>query len=205
MTPPIEQVPRGAGGKYIQRRFKSITHVCTHFFSSMRTESIEYSYTLSWNQSNIRQRGSRGVCVCVCMCSDEAWLASFLRSSLALMMTNPHEGLTHLDSSTPFEASNIALLGSKARPTPLRAGAILADAHPMEQIDHHLKDLSAHEEPAWKSPGVGKEGGVWAWVIEDFKVVPFKKGDLETGDFHEGDSYIVLKVRRGLVIKWGRT
>lgn len=62
------------------------------------------------------------------------------------------------------------------------------------QIDHNLKSLSAHDEPAWNAPGIGSRAGVWAWVVQDFKVVPFKTGDLGTGGLHEGDSYIVLKV-----------
>lgn len=36
-------------------------------------------------------------------------------SSRTSTMSTPHEGLTHLDATTPFEQSNIALIGSDVR------------------------------------------------------------------------------------------
>lgn len=92
----------------------------------------------------------------------------------------PYEGLTHL-SSTPLAQSNVALLGTK--------------------LDHDLRLLSAHAEPAWSAPGVGTQARVWSWRVEDFKLVEWRTGDLGAGDFQEGDSYVVLKVRgkRGVV------
>lgn len=91
-------------------------------------------------------------------------------------MTTPHAGLTHLDGQSRFEDSNIALLGS--------------------EIDHRLHQQSAQGEPAWNVPGLGKQEGVWAFRVEDFKLKLAGQGVLGTGEFREGDSYIVLKVSR---------
>lgn len=49
---------------------------------------------------------------------------------------------------------------------------------------------AATKEPAWE--GVGTESGLWIWRIENFKAVPWDK--TKYGQFHMGDSYIVLHV-----------
>ncbi|KAK4701212.1 hypothetical protein P7C70_g5024, partial [Phenoliferia sp. Uapishka_3] len=110
-------------------------------------------------------------------------------------MSGPHAGMTHLESSTSFEGSNISLLGSNVSviviAPPLR---FQAEAHTTSpQIDHQLKSISAHTEPAWSAPGLGSKPGIWSWVVQDFKLVPFKTGDLGSGELHEGDSYIICR------------
>lgn len=88
-------------------------------------------------------------------------------------MSEPHEGLTHLSPVTNFDDSNIALIGT--------------------QLDHSVHAKSAALEPAWKAPGVGTAGGLWAWVVEDFKLREYRQGDLASGDLKTGDSYIILQ------------
>lgn len=79
----------------------------------------------------------------------------------------PHDGLTHL-KQYDIKDSNVELIGT--------------------DIDHKVKYNSAETEPAWK--GVGQYAGLYIWRIEDFEVVPWPKD--KYGQFHEGDSYIVL-------------
>lgn len=79
----------------------------------------------------------------------------------------PHDGLTHL-KQYDIKDSNVELIGS--------------------DIDHKVKYKSAETEPAWK--GVGQHAGLYIWRIEDFEVIPWPKD--KYGQFHEGDSYIVL-------------
>lgn len=55
--------------------------------------------------------------------------------------------------------------------------------------DKAARKAAAGTEPAWE--GVGQEPGLWIWRIESFKVVPWPKE--KYGEFHEGDSYIILK------------
>lgn len=55
--------------------------------------------------------------------------------------------------------------------------------------DKALRKKAAGGEPAWE--GVGLEPGVWVWRIEQFKVVPWPRE--KYGQFHEGDSYIILQ------------
>ncbi|KAF2262582.1 gelsolin [Lojkania enalia] len=57
-------------------------------------------------------------------------------------------------------------------------------------IDHKVKYQSAATEPAWNNGIIGVEPGVFIWRIEDFEVVPWPKD--KYGQFHEGDSYIIL-------------
>ncbi|KAI1501561.1 hypothetical protein F5X99DRAFT_198425 [Biscogniauxia marginata] len=79
----------------------------------------------------------------------------------------PHEGLVH-QKEYDWRDSNVEFIGS--------------------DIDHKVKYNSAATEPAWQE--VGKAPGLLVWRIEDFQVVPWPKE--QYGEFHEGDSYIVL-------------
>jgi gelsolin len=81
----------------------------------------------------------------------------------------PHEGLVHL-KEYDIKDSNVELIGS--------------------DIDHRVKYNSAATEPAWNDGKVGKEPGMLIWRIENFEVVPWPKN--RTGEFYDGDSYIVL-------------
>jgi len=55
-------------------------------------------------------------------------------------------------------------------------------------LEKKVKAEAAQHEQAWK--GIGKEVGLEAWRIQQFKVVPVAKHDI--GKFYDGDSYIVL-------------
>ncbi|KAI1808683.1 actin depolymerizing protein [Daldinia bambusicola] len=79
----------------------------------------------------------------------------------------PHEGLVHM-KEYDWRDSNVENIGS--------------------ELDHKVKYNSAATEPAWQE--VGQAPGLYVWRIEDFQVVPWPKE--RYGDFHEGDSYIVL-------------
>ncbi|KAI1340664.1 putative actin-binding protein Fragmin [Xylariaceae sp. FL0016] len=79
----------------------------------------------------------------------------------------PHEGLVH-QKEYDWRDSNVENVGS--------------------EMDHKVKFNSAATEPAWKD--VGQSPGLRVWRIEDFEVVSWPKE--KYGDFHEGDSYIVL-------------
>ncbi|KAI1491752.1 hypothetical protein F5X96DRAFT_453439 [Biscogniauxia mediterranea] len=79
----------------------------------------------------------------------------------------PHEGLVH-QKEYDWRDSNVEFIGS--------------------DIDHKVKYNSAATEPAWQE--VGKAPGLFVWRIEDFQVVPWPQE--RYGEFHEGDSYIVL-------------
>ncbi|KAI0803448.1 putative actin-binding protein Fragmin [Xylaria sp. FL0064] len=79
----------------------------------------------------------------------------------------PHEGLVHLKVDD-WQDSNVEFIGS--------------------WIDHKVKYNSAATEPAWK--GVGETPGLHIWRIEEFQVIAWPKH--QYGDFHEGDSYIIL-------------
>ncbi|KAI0895051.1 putative actin-binding protein Fragmin [Annulohypoxylon nitens] len=80
---------------------------------------------------------------------------------------SPHEGLVHL-KEYDWRDSNVENIGT--------------------ELDHKVKYNSAATEPAWQE--VGQAAGLHVWRIEDFEVVPWPKD--RYGDFHEGDSYIVL-------------
>ncbi|KAI1090586.1 putative actin-binding protein Fragmin [Rostrohypoxylon terebratum] len=80
---------------------------------------------------------------------------------------SPHEGLVHL-KEYDWRNSNVENIGT--------------------ELDHKVKYNSAATEPAWQE--VGQATGLHVWRIEDFEVVPWPKD--QYGDFHEGDSYIVL-------------
>ncbi|KAH8919255.1 actin depolymerizing protein [Atractiella rhizophila] len=73
----------------------------------------------------------------------------------------------------PLQESNISLLGS--------------------QIDHEAKFESAETELAFQLPGIGNEGGLWIWRVEDFKLALWPRERYESGEFCEGDSYVVLQ------------
>ncbi|KAI1659404.1 actin depolymerizing protein [Daldinia decipiens] len=79
----------------------------------------------------------------------------------------PHEGLVHM-KDYDWRDSNVENIGT--------------------ELDHKVKYNSAASEPAWQE--VGNTPGLYVWRIEDFEVVPWPKE--QYGDFHEGDSYIVL-------------
>lgn len=81
----------------------------------------------------------------------------------------PHAGLVHLNEYD-WRDSNVALVGS--------------------DLDHKVKYNSAVAEPAWHDGHVGQSPGLRIWRIEDFQVVPWPQD--KYGQFHEGDSYIVL-------------
>lgn len=82
----------------------------------------------------------------------------------------PHEGLVH-SREYDIKDSNVELIGS--------------------DIDHRVKYNSAVSEPAWNNGKIGQEPGLFIWRIENFEVVPWPKE--RTGEFYEGDSYIVLR------------
>ncbi|KAJ8128987.1 hypothetical protein O1611_g4646 [Lasiodiplodia mahajangana] len=79
----------------------------------------------------------------------------------------PHGDLVHL-TVDDWRDSNVEFIGS--------------------DIDHKVKYNSAATEPAWQS--VGEAPGLYIWRIEEFEVVAWPKR--QYGDFHEGDSYIIL-------------
>ncbi|KAJ6140511.1 hypothetical protein N7470_010307 [Penicillium chermesinum] len=81
----------------------------------------------------------------------------------------PHEGLVH-PKEYDIKDSNVELIGS--------------------DLDHRVKYNSAASEPAWNNGKVGQVPGLFIWRIEDFQVVPWPKE--RTGEFYDGDSYIVL-------------
>lgn len=81
----------------------------------------------------------------------------------------PHEGLVHL-KEYDVKDSNAELIGS--------------------DIDHKVKYNSAATEPTWNDGQIGVQPGLYIWRIEDFHVVAWPKS--QYGQFHEGDSYIVL-------------
>ncbi|KAK7937686.1 uncharacterized protein PG986_014554 [Apiospora aurea] len=81
----------------------------------------------------------------------------------------PHEGLVH-PKEYDWRDSNVELVGS--------------------DLDHKVKYASAATEPAWNEGKVGVEAGLRVWRIEDFQVVAWPRW--KYGQFHEGDSYIVL-------------
>jgi|EP00161_Ancyromonas_sigmoides_P016596 gelsolin len=58
-------------------------------------------------------------------------------------------------------------------------------------IDRKVKEASAGEEDAWK--GCGEGPALRVWRIEQFKVVEWP--EKRHGEFHSGDSYIVLHSR----------
>ncbi|KAI1080283.1 putative actin-binding protein Fragmin [Whalleya microplaca] len=79
----------------------------------------------------------------------------------------PHEGLVHM-KEYDWRDSNVENIGT--------------------ELDHKVKYNSAATEPAWQE--VGQAAGLHIWRIENFEVVPWPKN--RYGDFHEGDSYIIL-------------
>ncbi|KAI0122320.1 actin depolymerizing protein [Daldinia grandis] len=79
----------------------------------------------------------------------------------------PREGLVHM-KEYDWRDSNVENVGT--------------------ELDHKVKYNSAATEPAWQE--VGNTPGLYIWRIEDFEVVPWPRE--QYGDFHEGDSYIVL-------------
>lgn len=83
----------------------------------------------------------------------------------------PHEGLVHT-KKYDWRDSNVELVGS--------------------DLDHKVKYASAATEPAWNEgqAAAGAEPGLRVWRIEDFQVVAWPRE--KYGQFHEGDSYIVL-------------
>ena len=81
----------------------------------------------------------------------------------------PHDGLVHL-KEYDIKDSNVELIGS--------------------DLDHRVKYKSAASEPAWNNGKVGQEPGLFIWRIENFEVVPWPKE--KTGQFYDGDSFIVL-------------
>ncbi|KAL4922578.1 hypothetical protein BDW62DRAFT_171344 [Aspergillus aurantiobrunneus] len=81
----------------------------------------------------------------------------------------PHEGLVH-SKQYDIKDSNVELIGS--------------------DLDHRVKHASAATEPAWNNGKVGLEPGLLVWRIENFQVIPWPNE--KTGEFFEGDSYIVL-------------
>ncbi|KAI0127956.1 putative actin-binding protein Fragmin [Xylariales sp. AK1849] len=81
----------------------------------------------------------------------------------------PHQGLVH-PKEYDWRDSNVELIGS--------------------DIDHQVKYNSAASEPAWNDGKVGQVPGLHIWRIEDFQVVAWPRE--KYGQFHEGDSYIVL-------------
>ncbi|EKV19860.1 Actin-binding protein Fragmin, putative [Penicillium digitatum] len=79
----------------------------------------------------------------------------------------PHEGLVH-PKEYDIKDSNVELIGS--------------------DLDHRVKYTSALTEPAWQS--IDQAPGLTTWRIENFQVIPWPKE--QTGQFYDGDSFIVL-------------
>ncbi|KAI1332231.1 hypothetical protein F5Y16DRAFT_172336 [Xylariaceae sp. FL0255] len=80
----------------------------------------------------------------------------------------PHAGLNHINEYD-WRHSNVEFIGT--------------------ELDHKVvKYNSAATEPAWQH--VGNTPGLHIWRIEDFAVVALPRDSY--GDFHEGDSYIIL-------------
>lgn len=62
-------------------------------------------------------------------------------------------------------------------------------------LAHKIRAEASELEPAWN--GIGEDIGTHVWRIEQFKVVPWSPD--RYGEFHTGDSYIVLHAyRRGM-------
>mmetsp|Transcript_33794 Transcript_33794/g.95643 ORF Transcript_33794/g.95643 Transcript_33794/m.95643 type:complete len:401 (+) Transcript_33794:208-1410(+) len=55
-------------------------------------------------------------------------------------------------------------------------------------LEKKIKKAAAEGEPQWE--GVGRVPGLQVWRIEQFRVVPWARS--KYGQFHEGDSYVVL-------------
>ncbi|KAJ5520744.1 Gelsolin [Penicillium fimorum] len=79
----------------------------------------------------------------------------------------PRDGLVH-PKEYDIKDSNVELIGT--------------------DLDHRVKYNSARTEPAWQT--IPKAPGLTIWRIENFQVVPWPKE--KTGEFYDGDSYIVL-------------
>ncbi|KAJ5817041.1 Gelsolin [Penicillium robsamsonii] len=79
----------------------------------------------------------------------------------------PHDGLVH-PKEYDIKDSNVELIGS--------------------DLDHRVKYNSALTEPAWQT--IPKVPGLTIWRIENFQVIPWPSD--KTGEFYDGDSYIVL-------------
>ena len=76
---------------------------------------------------------------------------------------------------TPWKSSNLALVNS--------------------DLARKIREEASELEPAWKD--IDQDVGTHVWRIEQFRVVPWPKD--QYGQFHTGDSYIVLHVfRRGM-------
>ena len=76
---------------------------------------------------------------------------------------------------TPWKSSNLALINS--------------------DLAHKIREAASELEPAWN--GIDEDVGTSVWRIEQFKVVAWPKE--QYGEFHTGDSYIVLNAyRRGM-------
>lgn len=71
-------------------------------------------------------------------------------------------------TKTPWKESNLALIGS--------------------DLDHKIKQAAAENEEQWQ--GLGESPGKKVWRIEKFQVKPWP--EFQYGQFHKGDSYIVL-------------
>jgi len=66
--------------------------------------------------------------------------------------------------------------------------------------DKANRKKAAGFEPAWE--GIGTEPGIWIFRIEAFKVVPWPKE--KYGQFHEGDSYILLQTEHEIDSETGK-
>lgn len=76
---------------------------------------------------------------------------------------------------TPWKSSNLALVNS--------------------DLARKIREAASDLEPAWD--GIGLDVGLHVWRIEQFKVVHWPRE--QYGQFHTGDSYIVLNTyRRGM-------
>lgn len=73
-----------------------------------------------------------------------------------------------MSERVPWKESNLALIGS--------------------DLDHQIKAAAAEGEDQWQ--GLGEEAICKVWRIEKFRVVPWPEA--EYGNFHKGDSYVVL-------------
>lgn len=90
-------------------------------------------------------------------------------SRIRIENMQPQGGLVHT-KEYDIKDSNVELIGS--------------------DLDHRVKYNSADSEPAWNNGKIGNEPGLFIWRVENFEVIPWPKE--KTGEFYDGDSYIVL-------------
>jgi len=108
------------------------------------------------------------------------WQFSVMKSVACLLMCLSAAGQDLEDAGSLLQTKK--LVGDPDAWKDSNVGAIGSDA------DKAARKNAAGGEEAWV--GAGKKAGIEAWRIEDFEPV---SADVSGGNFHEGDSYIVLQ------------